>query len=186
MLLLASALPAVGATRIYCAAADDVVKMSIESAFAARDGKRLVHFRGITDIKSPEAPAAFRNLKLNSAMLKQAWMDGNDLRLQIYTDTRDADPFETFELSVVTKSTVKDPDRFSGRYMLTVAVPAKRKRPRATFRCRTRPQYSARSNRLAAEGRRAYQWKLMPALMALVMMSVLSVAPLSMSTSTQE
>jgi hypothetical protein len=80
-----------------------------------------VHFRGITDIKSPEAPAAFRNLKLNSAMLKQAWMDGNDLRLQIYTDTRDANPFETFELSVVTKSTAKDPDRFNGRYMLTVS-----------------------------------------------------------------
>lgn len=127
MLLLASALPAVGATRIYCAAADDVVKMSIESAFAARDGKRLVHFRGITDIKSPEAPAAFRNLKLNSAMLKQAWMDGNDLRLQIYTDTRDANPFETFELSVVTKSTAKDPDRFNGRYMLTVSSADKKK-----------------------------------------------------------
>ncbi len=125
--LAASTLPAAGATRIYCAAADDVVKMSIESAFAARDGKRLVHFRGIAEIKSPETPAAFRNLKLNSAMLKQAWMDGNDLRLQIYTDTRDANPFETFELSVVTKSTAKDPDRFSGRYTLTVSSADKKK-----------------------------------------------------------
>ena len=126
-LLLVSAAPAVGATRIYCAAADDEVKMSIESAFAARDGKRLVHFRGITDIKSPEAPAAFRNLKLNSAMLKQAWMDGNDLRLQIYTDTRDAKPFKIFELSVVTKSTSRDPDRFNGRYRLTVSRVDKKK-----------------------------------------------------------
>ncbi|MFN7009356.1 MAG: hypothetical protein ACK4PN_04940 [Allorhizobium sp.] len=129
--LLLSALPAAGATRIYCAAADAVVKMSIESAFAARDGKRLVHFRGIADIMDDKSPAAFRNLKFNSSMLKQVWMDGNELRLQIYTDTRDARPFETFELSVVTKSSAGEPDHFTGRYQLTVSRAAtKQKAPR--------------------------------------------------------
>ncbi|MBW8282829.1 MAG: hypothetical protein K0M55_04445 [Rhizobium sp.] len=131
VLVTASAMPATAAARIYCAASDPMVKMSIESAFAARDGKRLVHFRGITDIKDDKAPEAFANLKLNSAMLKQAWMDGDELRLQIYTDTRDVRPFQTFEMSIVTRSSAKDPDRFAGRYVLTVeSGQGKRKAPR--------------------------------------------------------
>ena len=121
VLLTANAMPAAaGGDRIYCAASDPMVKMSIESGFAARDGKRLVHFRGVTDIKNDKAPQAFASLKLNSAMLKQAWMDGDELRMQIYTDNRDARPFQTFEMSIVTHSTAKDPDRFAGHYVLTV------------------------------------------------------------------
>lgn len=131
VLLTASAMPAAAAERIYCAASDPMVKMSIESAFAARDGKRLVHFRGITDIKDDKTPQAFANLKLNSAMLKQAWMDGDELRLQIYTDNRDARPFQTFEMSIVTRSTANNPDRFAGRYVLTVeSAHGKTKAPR--------------------------------------------------------
>ena len=134
VLVTASAMPATAAARIYCAASDPMVKMSIESAFAARDGKRLVHFRGITNIKDDKAPEAFANLKLNSAMLKQAWMDGEELRLQIYTDNRDARPFQTFEMSIVTHSSAKDPDRFTGRYVLTVeSAQGKRKAPRDMF-----------------------------------------------------
>ncbi|MFN7012394.1 hypothetical protein [Rhizobium arsenicireducens] len=127
-MLSASTVPADAAARIYCAASDQAVKMSIESGFAARDGKRLVHFRGMADIVGDEVPAVFDNLKLTAAMLKQAWMDGDELRLQVYTDTRDARPFQTFELSITTKSVAKDRDRFDGRYVLTISNADKRKK----------------------------------------------------------
>lgn len=127
VVILASALPAAGAARIYCAASDPVVKISIESGFAARDGKRLIHFRGIADVLDDKSPAVFQNLKLNSTMLKQVWMDGKELRFQIYTDTREANLLETFELSVVTKASAGEPDHFTGRYQLTVGRAADNK-----------------------------------------------------------
>ncbi|GEO85136.1 MULTISPECIES: hypothetical protein [Alphaproteobacteria] len=131
LLLAASALPAAATARIYCAASDPAAKMSIESAFAARDGKRLVHFRGIVDLMSDKAPDAFASLKLNSGMLRQSWMDGDELRLRIYTDNRDARPFQTFELSIATHASADNRDRFTGRYTLTVeSADEKRAAPR--------------------------------------------------------
>ncbi|MHA7969904.1 hypothetical protein [Rhizobium sp. CAU 1783] len=123
--------PASAAVGIYCAASDDVLKLSIESAFSARDGRKLVHFRGIADVVAEKAPAAFHNLKLNSGMLKQSWVDNDELRLQIYTDTRSAEPFEIFELSILTTASGKNPQRLTGRYMLRLsAADTKKTAPR--------------------------------------------------------
>jgi len=78
-----SLLPASAAERIYCAASDDHIDLSLELGFDKRDPERLHHFRGIAALKGSAPQAGTQRFRLESEMIRQYWIDDKDLRLSL-------------------------------------------------------------------------------------------------------
>ncbi|RCW27387.1 hypothetical protein DFR48_103351 [Ciceribacter lividus] len=110
---------ALAAQRIYCVADDANLKMSLESGFSAEKQGALEHFRGVLTLKDSKVPGLVETMRLTSSMLKQHWMDGSELRLQVYTESQSG-PFATLELTVDTAVTPDDKSRFQGGYTVKV------------------------------------------------------------------
>ena len=114
------AMPALAAERIYCAASDAVVNISLESGFSKKDEQQLIHFRGIAGVKGEVVPPDFRRFEINSEMLRQYWTDDHDLRfsLQAYSPPKSA--IYRVTLSILTsRKSISDP-RYEGSFRLAV------------------------------------------------------------------
>ncbi|WP_416798295.1 hypothetical protein [Ciceribacter azotifigens] len=111
---------ALAAQRIYCVADDANLKMSLESGFSAEKKQgALQHFRGILTLKDSKVPGLVETMRLTSSMLKQHWMDGSELRLQVYAES-DSGPFATLELTVDTTALPGDTSRLQGGYTVKI------------------------------------------------------------------
>lgn len=110
---------AAAAQRIYCVVDDANLKMSLESGFSTEKQGALEHFRGVLTLKDSKVPGLVETMRLTSAMLKQHWMDGSELRLQVYTESQSG-PFATLELTVDTAVTADDKSRFHGDYAIRI------------------------------------------------------------------
>jgi hypothetical protein len=112
--------PAEAIERIYCAASDTVVDMSLESGFSNKDQEKLVHFRGMAGVKDKAAPAGFRRFQINSDMLRQYWIDDRDLRFSIHAFAPADAPLYRVTMSMITDRSSDTAMRFKGRYDLKV------------------------------------------------------------------
>lgn len=118
----AMATPSLAAERYYCAADDANIKLSIDSGFVDAPGRKLNHFRGVLAAKSPQVPADFRKLILDSSELTQNWSYGDDLRLAIVAYNGNGDTAASAEM-VIVASGKGDTVPMPGSYTLTFATP---------------------------------------------------------------
>jgi hypothetical protein len=112
--------PAHAIERIYCAASDTVIDMSLESGFSSKDEEKLVHFRGMAGVKDKAAPAGFKRFQINSEMLRQYWIDDRDLRFSIQAFTPKDAPVYRVTMSMITDRSSDTARQFKGRYALKV------------------------------------------------------------------
>lgn len=71
ILLFAVSSPVHAAGRLYCAADDKVLRLSIESDISAGEEGKLLNFRGVVGIRDERVPPAFRHLRFDPSMLVQ-------------------------------------------------------------------------------------------------------------------
>ncbi|MDH4439269.1 MAG: hypothetical protein QE284_02690 [Rhizobium sp.] len=114
------AMPANAAERIYCAASDAVVNISLESGFSKKDEEQLIHFRGIAGVKGDAVPPEFRRFEINSDMLRQYWTDDRDLRFSLQAFSPPKAPVYRVTLSILTSRKANSEPRFEGSYRLAV------------------------------------------------------------------
>ncbi|NGO63716.1 hypothetical protein G6N76_08505 [Rhizobium daejeonense] len=129
ILLLAAFSPVHAAERLYCAAADEVLRLSIESDISASDKGKLVNFRGVVGIKDEKVPPAFRHLRFDTPVLAQQSMNDQELRLQLSSDLQDKQLVGSFELTIFVTSTRKN-ERFQGDYDIRISTSTDNKTPR--------------------------------------------------------
>ncbi|MCJ7996987.1 hypothetical protein J5N58_21200 [Rhizobium cremeum] len=131
ILLLAMSSPVHAAGRLYCAADDKVVKLSIESDVSTADDRKLLNFRGVAGIRDEKVPAAFRHLRFDASMLSQQWTNNRELRLKILSGIQDRKLVGDVELTILTTSSA-EPGRFQGNYDLRIETARNKKAPRET------------------------------------------------------
>ncbi|PLK71924.1 hypothetical protein C0V73_07445 [Rhizobium sp. TH135] len=112
--------PAEAIERIYCAASDTVIDMSLESGFSNKDQEKLVHFRGMAGVKDKAAPSGFRRFQITSEMLRQYWIDDRDLRFSIHAFAPQREPLYRVTMSMITDRSSDTEMRFKGRYAMKV------------------------------------------------------------------
>lgn len=112
--------PAEAIERIYCAASDTVIDMSLESGFSSKDQEKLLHFRGMAGVKDKAAPSGFRRFQIRSDMLRQYWIDDRDLRFSIHAFAPEGKPLYRITMSMLTDRNSDTAMRFKGRYDLKV------------------------------------------------------------------
>lgn len=120
--VICSATPSLAAKRFYCAANDDFVKLTIESAVRDNRGQELAHFRGVVALQGEDAPPMFRQLQLMSGMLTQYWVDSQKLQLRLFRETLDDEPYSSIDLLVDTRSTDSTNARLDGTYSILVST----------------------------------------------------------------
>lgn len=128
ILLLAASSPVHAAERLYCAAADEVLRLSIESDISASDKGKLVNFRGVIGIKDEKVPPAFRHLRFDTPLLAQQSMNNQELRLQVSSGLQDKKLLGSFELTILATPTRKD-ERFEGSYDIRILTSPDKKTP---------------------------------------------------------
>lgn len=128
ILLFAASSPLHAAERLYCAAADEVLKLSIESDISAGDKGKLVNFRGVVGIKDEKVPPAFRHLRFDTPVLVRQSMNNRELRLQLSSGLQDRKLFGSFELTILAKPTAKA-ERFEGSYDIRILTSPDKKTP---------------------------------------------------------
>lgn len=121
IMALTGSCEAFAAQRVYCVADDANLKMSLESGFSAEKQGALQHFRGILTLKDSKVPGLVETMRLTSSMLKQHWMDGSELRLQVYAES-ESGPFATLELTVDTTALPGDKSRLQGGYTVKIQM----------------------------------------------------------------
>lgn len=133
ILLFAASSPLHAAERLYCAAADEVLKLSIESDISPGDKSKLVNFRGVVGIKDEKVPPAFRHLRFDTPVLVRQSMNNRELRLQLSSGLQDRKLFGSFELTILAKPTTKadtKAERFEGSYDIRILTSPDKKTPR--------------------------------------------------------
>lgn len=108
------------AERIYCAASDAVIDLSLEIGFDKRDPERLYHLRGLAGLKGEEGKSAAQRFQLNSDMVRQYWIDDKDLRFSLRDPQPTRRPALGFSLVIRTERKSPATLRFEGSYRVDV------------------------------------------------------------------
>lgn len=107
---------AVGAERMYCAASDAAVDLSLEIGFDKRDLERLNHFRGIAALKGQEPQSGTQRFELGSDMIRQYWIDNTQLRFSLRNTVPNRRPAVGLSIVVRTERKSLASLRFDGVY----------------------------------------------------------------------
>lgn len=126
LILLSAALCAVAgpmqaASRFYCAADDENIRLTVDTGFADSPGHKLNHFRGALITKAADVPADFKTLMLDSSQLTQNWSYDGDLRLDVAARGQGEEGDKSFEL-VLMASGKDEAAPMVGSYVLTFNV----------------------------------------------------------------
>ena len=113
--------PAHAAERFFCAASDAVADMSIDISFDGKEALKLSHFRGVVGMKSDDAPRETRKIEINSSVLTQYWMDGDELKFRVRILTPPKRPTSIVDIALDTERGGGDTDRFTGTYALSLS-----------------------------------------------------------------
>ncbi|TPP10035.1 hypothetical protein [Rhizobium glycinendophyticum] len=108
------------ADRIYCAASDAAVNVTLETGFSNKDEQRLIHFRGMVAVMEKAVPPEFRRIELDSDMLRQYWTDGRDLRFSLHAFSPTKSPVYRVTISLVTNRKTDSDPRYDGNFRLAV------------------------------------------------------------------
>lgn len=133
-LLLAGLMPAHASGGFSCEAQDASVKFEAGGGMGRSVGASLFNFNGEINVKLKGAPADFRDVKLKDSDVSQRWIDGKEVRLQLYRE-REEGLFGYVNLEILTKRV--DEGSYVGRYELTIShVESEKATEAKTFKAR--------------------------------------------------
>jgi hypothetical protein len=140
--LLSAALTSAHASGgVSCEARDASVQFEAGGGVGRSVGGSLLNFTGEINVKLKGVPADFRELKLKDSDVSQRWMDGKEVRLQLYREREDG-LFGYVNLEILTRRV--EEGSYVGRYELTIsnlesdkATEAKQIKARGKVMCMT-------------------------------------------------
>ncbi|MER9295977.1 hypothetical protein NKI38_05680 [Mesorhizobium sp. M0621] len=116
--LLSSASAAFASGGIWCNVDDAAVTFDVGAGVTRGMGGPTFNFRGDLEIKARPVGDHLRKTVFEGSNLTQYWLDGKELRLNIYREHQLADTYNYVELTILTKTT--DEGVYDGQYTLAV------------------------------------------------------------------
>jgi hypothetical protein len=116
--LLLSASAAFASGGIWCDVDDTAVTFDVGAGVTRGMGGPTFNFRGDLEIKARPVGDGLRKTVFEDSNLTQYWLDGKELRLNIYREHQLADAYNYVELTILTKTS--DEGVYDGQYTLTV------------------------------------------------------------------
>ena len=116
--LLLSAGAALASGGIWCNVDDTAVKFDVGAGVTRGMGGPTFNFRGDLEIKARPVGDELRKTVFEDSNLTQYWLDGKELRLNIYLEHQLADAYNYVELTILTKAS--DEGVYDGQYTLAV------------------------------------------------------------------
>jgi len=117
-MLLASAGTAFASGGIWCSADDTAAKFEVEAGVTRGMGGPTFNFRGDLEILGRPAGDSLRKTVFEDSNLTQYWLDGKELRLNIYREHEAAQRLNSVELTILTKTS--DEGVYDGGYTLSI------------------------------------------------------------------
>ncbi|KQU87395.1 hypothetical protein ASD99_02080 [Mesorhizobium sp. Root695] len=117
-MLLSSASAAFASGGIWCNVDDTAVAFDVGAGVTRGMGGPTFNFRGDLEIKARSVDDHLRKTTFEDSNLTQYWLDGKDLRLNIYREYEVANTFNSVELTILTKAS--DEGIYDGQYTLAV------------------------------------------------------------------
>ena len=114
MLMLAT--PALASGGFSCEADDAAAKFTIEAGLSRGAGNGLFNFRGELELRDKDVAEDFRKSVFEPANLMQHWIDGKDLRLEVYRERSGDKPFA--ELTLLIEAVLVEEGSYAGPYSL--------------------------------------------------------------------
>ena len=114
MLMLAT--PALASGGFSCEADDAAAKFTIEAGLSRGAGNGLFNFRGELELRGKDVAEDFRKSVFEPANLMQHWIDGKDLRLELYRERSGDKPFA--ELTLLIEAVLVEEGSYAGPYSL--------------------------------------------------------------------
>ena len=116
--LLTSASAAFASGGIWCDVDDPAVTFDVGAGVTRGMGGPTFNFRGDLEILGRPEGDSLRKTVFEDSNLTQYWLDGKELRLNIYREHEVANAFNSVELTILTKTT--DEGVYDGQYTLAV------------------------------------------------------------------
>ncbi|MFK0686864.1 hypothetical protein ACFX5Q_01460 [Mesorhizobium sp. IMUNJ 23033] len=116
--LLLSAGAAFASGGIWCSADDAAAIFQVEAGVTRGMGGPTFNFRGDLEILNRPAGDSLRKTVFEDSNLTQYWLDGKELRLNIYREHEAAPTYNSVELTILTKTS--DEGVYDGRYTLAI------------------------------------------------------------------
>lgn len=116
--LLLSAGSALASGGIWCSAEDAGAIFQVEAGVTRGMGGPTFNFRGDLEILGRPADDSLRKTVFEDSNLTQYWLDGEELRLNIYREHEVAEHINSVELTILTKTS--DEGVYDGRYTLAI------------------------------------------------------------------
>ncbi|WP_136616387.1 MULTISPECIES: hypothetical protein [Mesorhizobium] len=117
-MLLSSASAAFASGGIWCDVDDAAVTFDVGAGVTRGMGGPTFNFRGDLEIKARPVGDHLRKTVFEDSNLTQYWLDGKELRLNIYHERQLADAYNYVELTILTKAS--DEGVYDGQYTLAV------------------------------------------------------------------
>ncbi|TPM27444.1 hypothetical protein [Mesorhizobium sp. B2-3-4] len=103
---------------IWCSAEDKAAIFQVEAGVTRGMGGPTFNFRGDLEIPGRPAGDSLRKTVFEDSNLTQYWLDGEELRLNIYREHEVAEKLNSVELTILTKTS--DEGVYDGRYTLAI------------------------------------------------------------------
>ncbi|QND67238.1 hypothetical protein HB777_27135 [Mesorhizobium loti] len=103
---------------IWCSADDTAVKFEVEAGVTRGMGGPTFNFRGDLEILGRPAGDSLRKTVFEDSNLTQYWLDGKELRLNVYSEHKAVQTYNSVELTILTKTS--DEGVYDGQYTLAV------------------------------------------------------------------
>jgi len=116
--LLLSAGAALASGGIWCTAEDAAATFQVEAGVTRGMGGPTFNFRGDLEILGRPAGDSLRKTVFEDSNLTQYWLDGKELRLNIYREHEAAQRLNSVELTILTKTS--DEGVYDGGYTLSI------------------------------------------------------------------
>ena len=116
--LLLSADTAFATGGIWCSADDAAAKFQVDAGVTTGLGGPTFNFRGDLEILGRPVGDSLRTTMFEDSNLTQYWLDGKELRLNIYREYEVAQNYNSVELTILTKAS--DEGVYDGHYTLAV------------------------------------------------------------------
>jgi len=117
--ILSGILPAAASGGLGCEAKDNKVEFSVSAGVTRGMGSPIFSFDGKVDIKDKSVAADLRQTAFQMDHVAQYWLDGKELRLDLYREREGDKPHGYVELVLYTKA-LGDELGYAGRYELIV------------------------------------------------------------------
>ncbi|SFN65681.1 hypothetical protein SAMN03159463_00245 [Mesorhizobium sp. NFR06] len=117
-MVLSSAGTAFASGGIWCNVDDAAVTFDVGAGVTRGMGGPTFNFRGDLEIEARPVGDGLRKTVFEGPNLTQYWLDGKELRLNIYREYEAANAFNSVELTILTKAS--DEGIYDGQYTLAI------------------------------------------------------------------